>query len=160
MKTRVAVNHRWLFMVIVSLLTIGCADNQSRLKGTRLVDTIQSHEAFLMLHPTGKQSDEAKLKLKSLYYQKATEVNTITSYEAFLERYPEEAGDELSDQVRSRLGTLEFMKGWKIDTIEGYETFNKRYPESILSKVALSRQEILYFRDVEGTENIKGCEKY
>lgn len=159
MKNRLYIIKSRLFVVIVLLLTIGCAnmDTSRHWENALSVNTIPAYEEFLKLYPTGRLADKANSNLKSLHYQRADEINTITAVEAFLERYPK---GKLSEKASSKLEALDFNNAWETDTIEEYAAFIRCYPDSVLTKVVLLRQEALAFRDVEAAESIIAYEGF
>lgn len=109
------------------ILVVGCATMQSRWREIESENTIAANEEFLKKYPKGDLADTARLRIESLWFEKAESKNTVAAYEEFLEKYPE---GKFTDEARSRLEeTQYFKKAEAKNTIAAYEEFLGQYPK-------------------------------
>mgnify|MGYP003881496055 CR=1 FL=1 len=74
-----------------------------------------------------------------------TQLNTVTAYEEFLQKYPDSI---FAEEARRRIAQAKieaphYEKAKKLDTIKAYEEFLKKYPDSIFANKARTRIEQL-----------------
>lgn len=60
-------------------------------------DSEIGYEAYLVLHPNGKHSQEANEKIEKIYFDKAWNTNTIENWNRYLKRFPNGKKQNVSD---------------------------------------------------------------
>jgi len=93
---------------------------------------------------------------KSLY-QKATEINTIASYEEFLKKY---STGEYSSQVRDTLMTMKYDQAIRKNSAKEYHNFLTQFPDCRYSESVRNKMEDLIWKSVIKDSSIEACNKY
>ncbi len=90
-------------------------------------------------------------------WQEALDNDTVESYNAFLEEYPD---GEYAREAKDKLELLLWREANKIKTIEGYEEYLEKYPNGIESHKAIERLEELKWQAAVDNNTIYSYEKY
>jgi len=131
--------NRLISLLVFTVLFItGCVTMD--FNRARSMDTILSYKSFLMKHPQGKYSDQARIRIEELEWEKATSGNTISFYENYLVKHPQ---GKYSDQARIRIEELEWERTQSVDAIVAYEKFLQKHPQGKYSGQARIRLEEL-----------------
>ena len=91
------------------------------------------------------------------HWKETKSLNTIESYEKFLEEYPE---GEFSAKARAKLEELYFKQAEKINTTESYEEFLKKYPEGKFADNFSAKLEELNFKQAEKINTTESYEEF
>lgn len=90
-------------------------------------------------------------------YDKACQVNTIESYNRFIERYSD---SPLVEQAIEQIIQLEFEKAKEINSKEVFQTFVNKYPEHQLSLEALFVLENLEWESIKNSEDLSNFKEF
>jgi len=64
-----SISNRFLLLVVVVVLAVGCATVQSRLQTAKDTNTIEAYQEFLRRFPSGAEADETRRALQDLKNQ-------------------------------------------------------------------------------------------
>ncbi|MCB0793991.1 MAG: WG repeat-containing protein [Flavobacteriales bacterium] len=90
-------------------------------------NSIDAYDAFLSIHHTSAQAEEARLIRDHMAFQLAREGDRSTDYRTFLDRYPDA---KQVYEARSRLQEALFRESTSNGTVEEFERFVRDNPES------------------------------
>lgn len=141
--------------------------------------TLQAFQQFLINHPDGLRTAEAKEKIAILKedaaWQRAVNSNTISAYILYRRDYPE---GRYRDQAMDFIRELEEDQAWRIatrrNTITEYEGFLDKYPDGKYKKEAeialnallqkqqanLSKEEDAFWESVHKKDTLEGYKKH
>lgn len=114
-------------LVIMVVLTVGCATTQNQWKKAESANTIKAYEEFLEQNPESEYVEKAKDKIMELRYREAVKENKVSAYQKFIEIYPEgrfteDAQSRLKKLIRTeQLHALRSAKTIKIFVNQSYE---------------------------------------
>lgn len=149
--------NNWVLMVLLVLLTFGCATMQNRWKDAQLANSISAYEAFLSRYSKGEFADEARARLEALYLQKAKDTNTVEAYKGFLERYPH---GKPADEARKLMDPLLFEDAQSMNTSTAYENYINTFPNGkYVEKAEEMIVNALYIETIE-TGTVRGYEDF
>jgi uncharacterized protein len=129
------VNHRRIprnvILLAASILLIAWRSPESDFQKAVEANTEQAYAEFIQQHPDTPQAAQAQARLEKVVYSITIKEDTIESYEAFLNRFP-------NSQFAKDLLTLLYSKyeerGWSQavleDKQEAYKIFHTKYPTS------------------------------
>jgi len=124
------------------------------------MNTKQSYGRFLLFHPTGPHTEEAKRELEKAHFENARREGTVRAYNAFLLKYPK---GEHADAARKEIEQAAWKKAMADNTAAGYEMFMRKYPESQFAdeaEKARRKVEIADWEAAKGTGTIKGYQHF
>ncbi|MBN2697566.1 MAG: tetratricopeptide repeat protein [Bacteroidales bacterium] len=90
-------------------------------------------------------------------WKKAQKINTIESYQTFLNVYP---NTEYSDDAKLKIIELEFVKAERTNTISGYEYFLKEYEKNAYTEKAKSNLIELEYRNAEKQNTVEAFQQF
>ena len=91
---------RWTVIIMIFLGFMGCSTTKIDWEMAHGVNTVKAYQEFLKKHPDSEFSEQARVKLEPLSYQKAIDTGTLNGYAAYLMEYPQGAhGDELRAKI-------------------------------------------------------------
>lgn len=90
-------------------------------------------------------------------WKKAQKINTIESYQEFLNNYP---GSEFYDEAKNKLIESEFRKAESINSIDGYTEYLGKYENSPYTEQAENKLMELEFGKAERINTIKSYNRY
>lgn len=97
-----------IFLISVLLaISITCFSQKGKWKKAQEINTIESYQKFLDKYPDSEFTEDAKINLIDLEYDKSIKTNTIEAYNDFLNKYPK---NHHKYDVNERLSKLERKK--------------------------------------------------
>lgn len=112
--------------ILLCLLTmVACSAEKRDWNRAESLHNTSSYEEFLKHHPDGKFAQEARLRIETLYFEKAQAANTVEAFQDFSKRYPD---GKLAQEAQLRIESLYFEKAQAANTIEALQDFLRRYP--------------------------------
>lgn len=139
------------------LVCFSCSSEKKDWKNAASKHTITAFEDYLKLYPQGKFADEARLRIDSIYFEKAETTNTIEAYEKFLQRNSE---GQYADRVRLKIEATYFGQAKTINSIEAYEDFLEKYPQGKIADEVKLRLDTLYFEQAFSVNSVKAYEDF
>jgi hypothetical protein len=139
------------------LVFISCSGEKKNWENAISKNSIAAYEDYLELYPQGKFADEAKLRIETIYFEKAEATNTIKTYEDFLKRYSE---GQFADRARSKIEAIYFDQAKSVNSVEAYEDFLKRYSEGQFADRARSEIEALLFDQAKTLNSVEAYEDF
>src|SRR5690606_24382003 len=121
---RVSRPLRLLVLTAAAFLS-GCVE--PALQQARARDDAAGWRSFLATQPEGRETEEARERLRTLVYQEAIAAHTILGYKRFLEEFPN--APEAS-AVQSRLAALRFLAAREADTVAAWRGFLRAHPRA------------------------------
>jgi hypothetical protein len=137
-------------LVLLVLLTAGCAREESAWRTARNTGTVEAFQEFLKHYPEGAFAREAQKAMAILSWDQTKTRNTQQDYEAFLKRFPD---SRFAVEAQRAIVTLSWDDANAMNTQQGYQTFLKRFPDSAVKDEAIARSQDFSVR-VVGTGEI------
>ncbi len=146
-----------VFMVLIVVLTAGCATMQSRWEKTQSTDSITAYEDFLNSYSKGEFADEARARLEDLYLQRAKNANTVEAYQNFLERYQK---GKYAEEARELMDPLLFEAAKSENTSVAYENYINVFPEGKYVETAEKMMVNARYIETIETNTVNGYEDF
>jgi outer membrane protein assembly factor BamD (BamD/ComL family) len=152
------------------------AEEEKTWAETGKANTIEAYHAYLKSYPTGKgaaeafkriafleeekRKEEQRLQEDEKAWEKAEKRDTISSYTAYIGRYPH---GQFTERAGQRINALENdQKAWEssthMNTITSYRRYIKKYPQGKFHDIALKNLEVLKNQEQQAKLN-KAAEK-
>ncbi len=125
-----------VFIIILALMSVGCAAGRSDWKMSQELNTLCAYEAFVKKHPNSTVTKEAESRIEKLLWQKALNENEEQEYREFLAKYP---NSKFAPQIRRRLELIVWQKTREENSHEAYKKFISQYPQGKFTDMARER---------------------
>jgi hypothetical protein len=159
------MEKRLASLVMLILVLIGCATEKNFWGETKINNTLQAYDAYLLKYPQGRYLFEAERGKQRIIekqeFDRAMALNNEEALRAFIKKYPSSLLGQQAQQKFNYLDADAWNNAYRKNSIEALDDYLKRFPNGRMVHEALNRKASLCEQKLwESVKQIDSYEAY